>query len=466
MASNPIQTIASFWPVIPLLGIVIFFHELGHFLAAKWRKVTVLKFSLGMGPEMIGFTHGGTRYCLSWIPLGGFVQMAGDTLQDDGSLPQGGREQFLTHPWYGRIVIAVAGPAANLVTAYFVVLVTLLTGVSQPDFTTVIGKLAPESKAYAAGLREDDHITHLGGAGVTRWHELIDGFTAPAAKAALTVGVDRAGQPMQITVPAGEGVAWLRELEPKDLPLPIAGMISPGMPAYRAGVKEGDRVLAIDGQPVEWFHEIRAALKGHADKPVRFTLERDGKPFDLTIRPMRADPENPDSPDGQIGISAPRALTWTQRFPFQEAVPGALKTTGGMVVSVYKNLWLTITRPFYYREAVGGPVFIGQMARESARQGLDSFLWLLAMINLAIMSFNLLPIPLLDGGHITLALLEGIRRRAVSGRAYINFQKVGLVFVGTLFLFIMSQDLVRPILRMRAVDQAPRETTTVAPTPQ
>jgi regulator of sigma E protease len=134
VALQLIQGITSFWPVIPLLGIVIFFHELGHFIAAKWRGVTVLKFSLGMGPEMIGFSHGGTRYCLSWIPLGGFVQMAGDSLQEDGSLPQGGPEQFLTHPWYGRIVIAIAGPAANLVTAWAVVILTLVVGFSRPDF--------------------------------------------------------------------------------------------------------------------------------------------------------------------------------------------------------------------------------------------------------------------------------------------------------------------------------------------
>lgn len=465
MASNPIQTIVSFWPVIPLLGIVIFFHELGHFLAAKWRKVTVLKFSLGMGPEMFGFTHGGTRYCISWIPLGGFVQMAGDTLRDDGSLPEGGPEQYLTHPWYGRIVIAVAGPLANLITCYVVVVITLLVGVSQPDFATVVGDLAPGSKPYTAGLRPDDHITHVSGLGVSRWHELYEHFTSDLSQGALTVGVDRAGQPLQFTVPAGEASQWLRELEPRELPAAVVGGVAPGMPAYRVGLKEGDRILAVDGQPVQWFHEIRTALKGRADQKVVLTLERDGKPFDLAITPMRADPEHPDSPDGTIGISAPRVLTYKQRFTLAQAIPGAFTSTGEMVVMVYKNMWLTITRPLYYRTAVGGPVFIGQMARESAQQGLDAFLGFLAMINLAIMSFNLLPVPLLDGGHITLAIIEGVRRRAVSGRTYLNFQKVGLVLVGTLFIFIMSQDILRPFLRMRAVEQAPRETTTVEPSP-
>jgi len=240
-------------------------------------------------------------------------------------------------------------------------------------------------------------------------------------------------------------------------------MVSPGMPAYRAGVKEGDRFVAIDGVPVNGFHEIRDRLKGRADSSVRFTLEREGKRFDLAITPMRADPNNPDSPDGQIGIMAPRALVYRERFTVDRAFLASFPTLFAMVDQVYRNLWLTVSRPFYYREAVGGPIFIGQMARESARQGLDSFLWLLAMINLAIMSFNLLPIPLLDGGHIVLALLEGVRRRAMTGRSYLTFQKVGLAIVGTLFVFILSQDLLRPILRARAVEKATQGTPTVAP---
>jgi regulator of sigma E protease len=145
--------IGNFLPGILLLGIVIFVHELGHFLAAKWRGVTVLKFSLGMGPEMIGFTRGGTRYCLSWIPVGGFVQMKGDHLEDDGSMPEGGPEQFLTHSWVGRVIIAAAGPAANLVAAFVILVLTFSVGVQQPDWPNQLGPLADTTLAYGAGLR-------------------------------------------------------------------------------------------------------------------------------------------------------------------------------------------------------------------------------------------------------------------------------------------------------------------------
>jgi regulator of sigma E protease len=166
----------------------------------------------------------------------------------------------------------------------------------------------------------------------------------------------------------------------------------------------------------------------------------------------------------RIGIEAPRGLEYTERLPVTEAVPAAFRGTGRIVADVYSSLWLTLTRPAYYRESVGGPIFIGQMASDSARRGLDRWLYLMALINVAIMSFNLLPVPLLDGGHIALALLEGVRRRGVSGRTYMNFQKVGLVLVGTLFVFILSKDLLRPFQRLRAVDQAPRESSRVETT--
>lgn len=464
MALPLFQNIVSFWPVIPLLGIVIFFHELGHFLAAKWRGVTVLKFSLGMGPEMVGFTRGGTRYCLSWVPLGGFVQMAGDQLQEDGSLPQGGPEQFLTHPWYGRVIIALAGPFANLVTAWVVIILTLVIGFSRPDFPNVIGAVREGSPAWVAGVREGDRFVQAKGAATTNWHELVDILETADSAQAIPVVFERAQSHERYDVQVGPGLGarWMVGLEPKGLRA-IAGRVMPGMPAYRAGVKEGDRFVAINGQPVEWFHEILENLQGRADQRVVFTLEREGRQFDLAITPMRADPNNPDSPNGQIGIMAPREMVYTERVPFPQAFSGSFAQVASMVEGVYRNLWLTLTRPLYYKGSVGGPIMIAQMAREAAHQGFDNWMWFLAMINLAIMAFNLLPIPVLDGGHIVLALLEGIRRRPVSANAYLNFQKVGLVLVGSLFLFIVSQDILRPILRARAVDQAPRETTTVAP---
>jgi len=454
--------LGSFLPGVVLLGIVIFVHELGHFLAAKWRRVTVLKFSLGMGPEMVGFTRGGTRYCLAWIPLGGFVQMAGDQLADDGTMPEGGPEKFLTHPWYGRVIIAVAGPAMNLVTAFVVMVITFLVGVHQPDWPNELGAVPDSTKAHAAGLREGDHIVAFAGHEVRTWRDLEQAARDLKGRSTVTFQIERGAVTDSVVVSSADAKGVLGDLQPPPLP-PIVGGVGTGMPAYRAGVKEGDRVLSVDGKPIRTFMDIARALRGQADRPVPITFERDGKAFDLTIAPMRMDGTGDVA---LIGIEPPRGMEWVQRLSLGEAIPAAFSGTGTLVASVYGSLWLTITRPAYYREAIGGPIFIGQMASDSARHGLDRWLYLLALINVAIMAFNLMPVPLLDGGHITLAVLEGVRRRSVSGRTYMNFQKVGLVLVGTLFVFILSKDLVRPFQRLRAVDKAPRETTTVAPAPR
>jgi len=234
------------------------------------------------------------------------------------------------------------------------------------------------------------------------------------------------------------------------------------MPAYRAGVKEGDKVLMVDGKPVHSFQEIARGLRGKADQPVPFRFERDGHTFDLTIAPMRMDGSGDVA---LIGIEPPRGMEWVERLSLADAIPAAFRGTGGLVANVYSSLWLTVSHFSYYRRSIGGPIFIGQMASDSAKHGIDRWLYLLALINVAIMAFNLLPVPLLDGGHITLALIERARRHAVSGSTYMNFQKVGLVLVFVLFIFIMLQDLWRPLQRLRAVNKAPRETTTVAPDP-
>ena len=451
--------IGSFVPGILLLGIVIFVHELGHFLAAKWRGVTVLKFSLGMGPEMIGFTRGGTRYCLSWIPLGGFVQMAGDHLEEDGSLPKGGPEQFLTHSWVGRVIIAAAGPAANLIAAFVILVLTFSIGVQVPDWSNKLGPLADTTVAYQEGVRAGDTFVRFDGHELKTWRDLETAARGMEGKDALVFELTRDHAPVRVEVPAERMKRVLADLQPPPPP-PIIGSVSTGMPAYRAGVKEGDRVVSVSGEPVESFADIARLVQGRADQPVSFRLSRNGREFDLQITPMRIDETNRGA---RIGIEAPRGLEYTERLSLAEAVPAAFRGTGRMVADVYGSLWMTISRPAYYKESIGGPIFIGQMASDSARRGLDRWLYLMALINIAIMSFNLLPVPLLDGGHITLALLEGLRKKAVSGRTYMNFQKVGLVLVGTLFVFILSKDLMRPFQRLRAIDQAPRESSTVEP---
>lgn len=447
-------------PGILLLGLVIFVHELGHFLVAKWRGVKVLRFSLGFGPAMVKFARGETEYRLSWIPLGGYVQMAGDSPSDDGTMP-GSREEFLSHPWFGRLLIAVAGPAANLVTAFLVMVLVGLVGVSFPDFPNRLGATPDTSVAYQTGLREGDEIVAVAGRPVHSWVQIFVANSELGPAKPVTLSVRRDGAPLDFTLTQEQREPLFSSIKRPKEPA-VVGTIVTGMPAYKAGLREGDRILAVDGKPIQSWDELPAALRGTVDKPVRLSLRRGTRTFDVEVKPIS--PDGADGDNARIGIEAPSRGTYVERHGFFDSVTLGFRATGALIMNVYGGMWLTVSRPLYYREYLGGPMFIAQAASEQARRGFDSYLQFLAMINIAIMAFNLLPIPVLDGGHILLALVQAVRGQSISARGYIRFQKVGLVVIGTLFVLILANDPLRVLQRQRALGRAPQETT-VAPTP-
>jgi regulator of sigma E protease len=448
-------------PGLILLGLVIFVHELGHFLAAKMRKVRVLKFSLGFGPPLLKFTRGETQYQISMIPLGGFVSMAGDSPNEDGSMPSGNGE-YLSHPWYGRAFIAVAGPLANLIAAFLIMMSIGLVGVTYPDFPNVLGSVADTTLAHHEGLRRGDRITAVSGTPVASWMAMFVQERRLPEKQDVVFTAARGDSTFAVTIPAARRDEFLSGLARPSDP-PVVGTVVVGMPAYKAGLKERDSILAVNGQPVQVWEDLPRAISSQTDKPVKLRILRSGQEFDLTVTPI--DPGGVGGGNaGRIGIEARRMGNYVERFPLLQSMALGLRATGSLVGSVYRGMWLTVSRPLYYREYLGGPMFIAQAASEQAQRGLDSYLQFLAMINVAIMAFNLLPIPVLDGGHIALALLQALRRQAISYRTYMRFQKVGLAVIGTLFVLILANDPLRWLQRQRALDKAPQEGQ-VAPTP-
>lgn len=442
-------------PGLVLLGLVIFVHELGHFFAAKARGVRVIRFSLGMGPEMIGFTRGETRYAIAWVPLGGFVQMAGDSLSEDGSMPEGGPDEFLSHPWVGRLIIAIAGPLANLIFAFVAYFALGLTGFNLPDFANVLGRVEQGSVAQVAGLAEGDRIVRVGDQVVGTWYDMAEGLSSVDTTQGVTMVIERADSTFDLALAPGGVASLAHALEPPSSPAVVGSLLS-GLPAYLAGLEEGDQILAVDGRTIQRFDEISPALLGRAGQEVPFRIKRGSAVFEVAVKPA-SDPTGA-SDRAIIGVEPQRGLTRKVSYPPLEALRYATLQTASGVAGTYSGLWLTITKFWSVREQMGGPIYIAQMARDAAKKGLDWWLNMLGFINLAIMAFNLLPIPLLDGGHITLALLQAVRGRAISGRAYLNFQKAGLIVVGTLFVFILAQDVMRPIRRMQAQQQTPRTT--------
>ncbi len=432
-----------------LLGLVVFVHELGHFLMAKWRGVRVLKFSLGFGPRLWGWQSGETEYCLSWIPLGGYVQMAGDHPEPDGEMPDR-QDEFLSHAWYGRILIALAGPFANLVTAFLLLVIVAMVGEEIPDYPNHLGAVADSSVASHAGLRAGDRIVAVNGQPTRSWVEIFVRNSNVDRNQPVDVAVDRTGGAVTVHLTPDQREPLFSSIHPDANP-PVVGAVATGMPAYRAGLQVGDRILAVDGKPVANWDELPPALETHVDKPVRLRIQREGRVFDLMVTPMN--PEGGGHNNGRIGIEPPRTMLYVKRYGFGESFDVGFRATGSLVTSVYSGMWLTFTRPLYYREYVGGPLFIVQAAQQQAERGIDSYLKFIALINVAIMAFNLMPLPVLDGGHILLAVIQAIRRQAMSAKAYLAFQQVGLVVLGTLLVIVLANDPWRVVQRLRALDQ-------------
>ncbi len=419
-----------------VLGVLIFVHELGHFIMARRIGVRVLTFSLGFGPKLVAFRRGDTEYCISAIPLGGYVKMAGENPEE---VRTGASDEFLSKTKWQRFQVLIMGPVMNLLLAVLVMAVVLYQGAQVPaydELPVVAGSFLKDSVAQAAGMQPGDRIVTVDGTVVDTWED-FSLVILGKAKRQTTVTIDRGGKLIELhMVPAAEGKWELGNIGVLPVINPQVSAVEHGSPAEAAGLLAGDVILAASGERGVSNTRLIELIRASEGMPLTLELKRNGKIQPLTVTPQKI---------------RDTVMIGAQLNPFElrKVNPGvfeALKmsvaqnwTWGKMIVQTLAGLF---TRDTSVKQLVG-PLGIAQVTKDAAETSWVALFGLMAMISLNLGLLNLMPIPVLDGGHIAILALEGISRRDFSMKVKEKMLLAGFVLLLMLMVTVIYNDLTR-----------------------
>jgi regulator of sigma E protease len=418
-----------------VLGVLIFVHELGHFLAARRLGVRVLTFSLGFGPKILKFTRGDTEYCVSAIPLGGYVKMAGESPDDPRS---GAPDEFLSKTKWERFQVLIMGPVMNIVLAIVVLAIVLAQGAELPaylDQPPVVGVVDAGSPAERAGIRAGDLLLTVDGERMSTWND-ADIAVKMRPNRAVPITVERDGSPIELTVQSMSEGRWeAGAIGVTPMMRPMARALERGDPADKAGMKPGDVIVAVNGVPMSSTEALTTAIRANAEKPIDLTINRGGAEQHLSVTPILKEGR------GWIGITIVAETRSYQPGPF-EAVKMSVVQNAQSSVLILKTLGGLFTGSTSVRQ-LQGPVGIAQISGESAEAGFIHLLSLMAIISLNLGLLNLMPVPVLDGGHILIMALEGVARRDFSMAVKEKMLLAGFVVLMMLMVTVIYNDLTR-----------------------
>jgi len=430
--------LTSLIAVVCVLGFMILIHEFGHYAVAKWLGVRVEQFAIGFGKRLVGFRRGETDYRINAIPLGGYVKMSGENPMDQRTDDPG---EFMNHPRWHRFLIAIAGPAMNILLAIVLLTTVYMVHYEYPavyDEPPVIGWVIKDTPAAKAGLLAGDRITRIDGVENPNW-EQVELKEALSPGQQLEVQVERNGQYLQKTlVPEAAGIdkigfaGWT----PREQKLVITDLVE-GMPAEKAGLKEGDEIISVDGQPVSALAAMIESLKVTKDRPITLQVLRNSQRMTFTVQPVLYEKSY------RIGIGSMVMKVKTLRFgdafrlSLHENRQNAL-----LILELVKKMAQGKISP----RSIEGPIRIGQAAGEAARRkGWTPLMSLTAAISLNLGIFNLLPIPILDGGVILFLLIEGLMRRDISLAIKERVYQAAFVFLVLFAVMVIYNDLMKTI---------------------
>jgi regulator of sigma E protease len=426
-------TLVTFLEVVLLFNILIIVHELGHFLAAKWCGLTIDKFAIWFGKPLWSKRIDGVDYILGTIPAGGYValpQMAPmDAIEGKGETPR--EELPPASPWQ-KIIVAFAGPLFSFLLAFLFAVIVWAVGkpVTYTEQTTTIGYAYPDGPAFKAGLRDGDVIRRIDGHKVRRWIGVPDGVTwciVTSTHETFPIVVERNGQTMTFTVtPEADPENrhphwWQRSVPPKIMIAPavkniVIGKVYPDSPASDAGLTTGERLVAFNGQPLLSPSPLFEQIKDHPHDPLTLTVASGGAAWNVTLTPVR--PESPkvipdDAPQTDIGIELndDADVIIDHPGPWLQVTEAANAVRGTLAALFAKHSKVNASQ-------LSGPLGIMNIFFNvlSGSDGWRLALWFAVVINVNLAMLNLFPLPVLDGGHILLSIVELIRRRPLSMR--------------------------------------------------
>ena len=419
-----------------VLGIIIFVHEFGHFIVAKFFRMRVFIFSFGFGKRLFGFKRGDTDYRVSLVPLGGYVKLEGesDDFLSESTAHEGDGKDFLARPRWQRFLVYVAGPLMNVVltAAVFTVLYTI--GVYEPSESqsrSIIGSVAAGMPAQAAGIQAGDEVVAIDDRPISTWEQLqLQAALAPGRVLRLTVR--RADSVHQIEVqPAAVGPDRTGEIGVS--PLIYLLEVMRGRPADKAQLRIDDAIVRVEDTPIHRSDDLLAVVANSAGRPLRFQVWRSGRIFETVVTP-----ENHG--DGfRIGVALGYQLVLRRLGPIA-AVGAALAETEKETRQVLDILGRLVTGRLSVR-TLGGPVRIAQVSGERVRQGGNAYFQLIAFLSINVGILNLLPLVPLDGGHLLLLAVEGLMRRDLSLRVKTWLMNTGAIVVFALIGFVLLSDL-------------------------
>ena len=432
-----LETILYF---VVTLGVLVFVHEFGHFITAKLCGMRVDRFSIGFPPRAFGKKIGDTDYCVSWIPIGGYVKIAGmiDESFDTEYLDKPPEPwEFRAKPVWQKMLVISGGVVMNILLA-----IVIFWGINYVQGkvireTTEIGMVVSESPAQKGGLLAGDRILRINNAPVTHWDEIFNAIYIDHVGEDVVFSVQRGGQDLDLPF------ARTSIPEPNDTAfgiIPIhteilVGTVQSGMPADDLGLKPGDVLLTLNSVPLSTDTEVKSLVKQNAGKPIEVQWRRDSTMMHGTVTPTS---------DGMIGIGFGLRYNGPSRkveYSLFEALPHSLSDVVNVSVLFVKQIWQIIVGKVAFADSVGGPIRIAQMATQTAELGVLTYLGFMALLSMSLAILNFLPFPALDGGHMVFLVYEAIFRREVPVKVRLVLQKAGFVLLLAFMAFVVYNDI-------------------------